>query len=319
MAARPGGRSSRGTSRCSTSASPRRTRTSRPRSWRVLAEYDIGYIKWDHNRDLVEAGTQPTAAGPASTPRRWRSTACSTSCAPRIPELEIESCSSGGARVDLGVLERTDRVWVSDCIDPLERQQMLRWTAPADAAGVAGLAHRLRPLAHHRAHARPRRSAPAPRSSATSASSGTSREADEPEMAELEAWIGVLQGPARAPAGRGPRADGRGRRPASTCTGWSRRTGRGRSSRSRRPTASTRIRRPGCGSAASTRSGVYRVRPVVVGAAPSGLKPPRWWGGPGFPGAVFTGAALEHVGVAAPIVHPDQVVLLRMDEERHSV
>ena len=44
------------------------------------------------------------------------------------PGLEIESCSSGGARVDLGVLERTDRVWVSDCIDPLERQQMHRWT-----------------------------------------------------------------------------------------------------------------------------------------------------------------------------------------------
>ena len=46
----------------------------------------------------------------------------------RFPGLEIESCSSGGARVDLGVLERTDRVWVSDCIDPLDRQQMNRWT-----------------------------------------------------------------------------------------------------------------------------------------------------------------------------------------------
>src|SRR4029450_2883459 len=40
------------------------------------------------------------------------------------PHLEIESCSSGGSRVDLGVLERTDRVWVSDCIDPLDRQQV---------------------------------------------------------------------------------------------------------------------------------------------------------------------------------------------------
>jgi alpha-galactosidase len=44
------------------------------------------------------------------------------------PGLEIESCSSGGARVDLGVLERTDRIWVSDNIDPHDRQQMLRWT-----------------------------------------------------------------------------------------------------------------------------------------------------------------------------------------------
>ena len=33
------------------------------------------------------------------------------------PGVEIESCSSGGARVDLEILQRTDRVWASDCID----------------------------------------------------------------------------------------------------------------------------------------------------------------------------------------------------------
>ena len=54
----------------------------------------------------------------------------------------------------------------------------------------------------------------------------------------------------------------------------------------------------------------YRVRPVIVGSAPSGLRPPRVVGrAPGSPGASFTGAALEHVGVAAPILHPDQVLL----------
>ena len=42
--------------------------------------------------------------------------------------LEIESCSSGGARVDLGVLAHTQRVWGSDCIDALERQSIHRWT-----------------------------------------------------------------------------------------------------------------------------------------------------------------------------------------------
>ena len=45
------------------------------------------------------------------------------------PHLEIESCSSGGGRVDLGVLELTDRVWVSDNSDPHDRQSMMRWTA----------------------------------------------------------------------------------------------------------------------------------------------------------------------------------------------
>ncbi|MEQ1737380.1 MAG: alpha-galactosidase, partial [Rhodoglobus sp.] len=44
------------------------------------------------------------------------------------PSVEIESCSSGGARVDLGILERTDRVWASDCNDALERQTIQRWT-----------------------------------------------------------------------------------------------------------------------------------------------------------------------------------------------
>jgi alpha-galactosidase len=46
----------------------------------------------------------------------------------RHPGLEIESCSSGGLRVDLEVLERTDRIWGSDMTDPLERQQIQRWT-----------------------------------------------------------------------------------------------------------------------------------------------------------------------------------------------
>jgi alpha-galactosidase len=44
------------------------------------------------------------------------------------PQVEIESCSSGGARVDLGILQRTDRVWASDCNDALERQTIQRWT-----------------------------------------------------------------------------------------------------------------------------------------------------------------------------------------------
>ena len=34
-----------------------------------------------------------------------------------------------------------------------------------------------------------------------------------------------------------------------------------------------------------------------------------------FPGAVFPGAVLEHTGVAAPVVHPDQVVLFAVTAE----
>lgn len=94
----------------------------------LLREYDIAYLKWDHNRDLIEAATQATgaAATHAQTEAVYR---LLDALEAAHPGLEIESCSSGGARVDLGVLERTDRIWVSDCIDPLERAQMNRWTS----------------------------------------------------------------------------------------------------------------------------------------------------------------------------------------------
>lgn len=93
----------------------------------LLTEYQISYLKWDHNRDLVDAGH-----GPSGTPGVHRQTAAAyrliDELRDRHPDVEIESCSSGGGRVDLGILERTDRVWASDCIDALERQQIQRWT-----------------------------------------------------------------------------------------------------------------------------------------------------------------------------------------------
>ena len=93
----------------------------------LVDEYRLDYLKWDHNRDLVDAGSTVTgnAGVHAQTIAVYRLFAELKS---RHPLLEIESCSSGGARVDFGVLEHTDRVWASDCIDPLERQGILRWT-----------------------------------------------------------------------------------------------------------------------------------------------------------------------------------------------
>ncbi|NAZ86367.1 alpha-galactosidase [Kineococcus indalonis] len=93
----------------------------------LLTENDIGYLKWDHNRDLLEAGS-----GPGRRPGVHAQTLAVyrllDELRERHPGVEIESCSSGGLRVDLEVLEHTDRVWGSDCIDPLERQQIQRWT-----------------------------------------------------------------------------------------------------------------------------------------------------------------------------------------------
>ncbi len=51
----------------------------------VLSAHAIDYVKWDHNRDLLEAGSAARGGAPACTTRRWRSTSCSTGSAPRTP------------------------------------------------------------------------------------------------------------------------------------------------------------------------------------------------------------------------------------------
>jgi alpha-galactosidase len=91
----------------------------------LLSEYDIGYLKWDHNRDIVDGGHQGHPGVHAQTLAIYR---LLDELRAAHPGVEIESCSSGGARVDLGILERTDRVWASDCNDALERQAIQRWT-----------------------------------------------------------------------------------------------------------------------------------------------------------------------------------------------
>jgi alpha-galactosidase len=93
----------------------------------LLNEYDISYLKWDHNRDFVDGGNQitGTAGIHEQTLGVYR---LLDELKRRHPGLEIESCSSGGARVDLGILERTDRVWGSDSNDALERQKIQRYT-----------------------------------------------------------------------------------------------------------------------------------------------------------------------------------------------
>jgi alpha-galactosidase len=94
----------------------------------LLSAFDIGYLKWDHNRDLVDAGH-----GPGGEPGVHEQTLAAyrllDTLRARHPGVEIESCSSGGARVDLEILARTNRVWTSDCNDALERQQIQRWTS----------------------------------------------------------------------------------------------------------------------------------------------------------------------------------------------
>jgi alpha-galactosidase len=102
----------------------------------VLSAYKIAYVKWDMNRDLTHAGD---ANGRAATSRQTR--AC-YALMDRIrkahPDLEIETCASGGGRADFGALQYTHRVWISDCTDALERlsiQQGARRFLPPEIMG----------------------------------------------------------------------------------------------------------------------------------------------------------------------------------------
>ena len=80
----------------------------------ILSAHDIEYIKWDHNRVLPMPDAAQTR-GTYALLDRLRAA---------FPRVEIESCASGGGRIDFGILSRTHRVWLSDSNDALERLRM---------------------------------------------------------------------------------------------------------------------------------------------------------------------------------------------------
>ena len=93
----------------------------------LVAEYGIAYLKWDHNRPLLDAGHSPDFR-PGAHAQALAAYRLMAELKARHPGLEIESCAGGGGRIDLGIIDVTDRVWVSDCIDAHERQRLVRWT-----------------------------------------------------------------------------------------------------------------------------------------------------------------------------------------------
>ena len=81
---------------------------------KILSDHAIDYIKWDHNRVLPTPDAAQTR-GSYELLDRLRTV---------HPNVEIESCASGGGRIDFGILSRTHRVWLSDSNDAIERLKM---------------------------------------------------------------------------------------------------------------------------------------------------------------------------------------------------
>jgi len=89
----------------------------------LLTDHNISYLKWDMNRELVQPGHQGNPAVHGQTNALYR---LLDQLLTAHPKVEIESCSSGGGRIDFEILKRTHRFWASDCNDALERQAIQR-------------------------------------------------------------------------------------------------------------------------------------------------------------------------------------------------
>ena len=91
---------------------------------KMLSENNIKFIKWDMNRHFSEPGW-PEIPIPEQK-EIWVKYVRNVydimdKLRAKHPGLEIESCSGGGGRVDLGVLKRVDEVWTSDNTEAFDR------------------------------------------------------------------------------------------------------------------------------------------------------------------------------------------------------
>ncbi|MDH7639344.1 alpha-galactosidase [Sphingomonas oryzagri] len=90
----------------------------------LVSKNDIQFLKWDYNRNWTEPGWPE--AGPQDEQRIYvdyvrNLYAILAELRRRHPKLEIETCSGGGGRIDLGILGLTDEAWTSDNTDPFDR------------------------------------------------------------------------------------------------------------------------------------------------------------------------------------------------------
>lgn len=95
----------------------------------LLSTYDISYVKWDHNRPLVGGRAHNQTLGFYDVLNRLTQ---------QFPDVQFESCASGGGRIDFGVAAYVDRFWASDSIDALDRiaiQRGLSYFMPPEMLG----------------------------------------------------------------------------------------------------------------------------------------------------------------------------------------
>ena len=90
----------------------------------LLGTLPIAYLKWDHNRDLTDAGSVDGRA--AYRAQVQGSYALYDRLRAAFPQVEIEACAGGGGRIDAAIATRTQRFWISDTTDAVARVAIQR-------------------------------------------------------------------------------------------------------------------------------------------------------------------------------------------------
>jgi alpha-galactosidase len=104
----------------------------------LLSDHGIDYVKWDHNRDVLEAGSLRRSGAPAVHEQTAAVYRLLDDLQLHHPDVVVEFCAAGGGRIDLAGVERVQRFWTSDMTDALARQHIQRWTSQLIAPEYLG-------------------------------------------------------------------------------------------------------------------------------------------------------------------------------------
>ena len=89
---------------------------------KLATQYTIRYFKWDMNRPFAEPGWDEVDEPKEMWVQYVKNVyEIIDRLRAKHPNLEIESCSGGGGRIDLGILQRVDEVWTSDNTEAFDR------------------------------------------------------------------------------------------------------------------------------------------------------------------------------------------------------
>jgi alpha-galactosidase len=270
----------------------------------ILSAYDIAYIKWDHNRVLTEAAHLGQAAVRRQVQAIYR---MFDQLKAAHPGLEIESCASGGARIDLGMVDHADRFWTSDNNDALERQSINRYTSIVIPPELLGT--HIGPTKAHstrRTHSHTFRAVTALWGHAGLEWDLTEANAEEREL--LKSWAAYYKSKrALLHSGKTVRAD------QTETTSFIHGVVAADKSEAifmyAQLTTSEYSRPANIRLTGLDDNAEYRVRVVEPAGAATAMQllPPKWYAG-----VQLSGALLATVGLRAPVLHPEQAMLIEV-------